>query len=122
MKALFIYSEHSADDREIIERAKIEMSTYVEFIEINQASRELRSIIRATPAIIPIVDDMQGEYIKGDDVDGQLIATTAMKKWQQKEEEVVHDQQTFRLDNFVNREKITVLDNYTDELITGGII
>lgn len=122
MKALFIYSEHSADDREIMERAKIEMSTYVEFIEINQASRELRSIIRATPAIIPIVDDMQGEYIKGDDVDGQLIATTAMKKWQQKEEEVVHDQQTFRLDNFVNREKITVLDNYTDELITGGII
>lgn len=122
MKALFIYSEHSADDREIMERAKIEMSTYVEFIEINQASQELRSIIRATPAIIPIVDDMQGEYIKGDDVDGQLIATTAMKKWQQKEEEVVHDQQTFRLDNFVNREKITVLDNYTDELITGGII
>jgi len=122
MKALFIYSQYSAEDIHIMEQAKSEMSGYVEIIEINQASPELRRIIRATPALIPVVDDLQGDFIKGEGVDGKLIATTAMYKWLQKEEEVVHNQKTERLDNFVNGEKTKAVDNYTMELILDGRI
>ncbi len=122
MKALFIYNQHSAEDIEIMERAKIEMSGYVEIIEINEASPELRRIIRATPALIPVVDDLQGDYIKGEGIDGQLIATTAMYKWLQKEELVVHNQETERLDNFVKGEQIKAIDDYTMDLILEGVI
>lgn len=120
MKVLFIYSKHSEDDRKIMETAKQDMPTYIEFVELNQASQELRNLIRATPAIIPIVDDMQGEYIKGNGVDGKLIAVVAMNKWLEKEEKIIHNQKTERLDNFITHKKTEAIDNYTEELITGG--
>lgn len=122
MRALFIYNQHSAEDVKVMERAKQEMPTLVEIVEINQASPELRQLIRATPALIPVVDDLQGEYIKGEGVDGQLLVTAELYRWLEREEQVVNNQETYRLDNFINGEKIKAIDDYTIELIEGGVI
>jgi len=56
-----------------------------------------------TPALIPIREDLQGEELLSGDINLKISAEIA--KLQEDEELKVHQQETYRLDNFVNAEK-----------------
>lgn len=122
MKAIFIYNDHSANERAIIERAEREMETYITVIPLSQVQDPIRSFVRSTPCLITITDEMQGENLMEDGADGQLIVTAKLYKRLEEEEREVHQQETHRLDNMINAEKTTVIDTYTmDLVIEGGI-
>jgi len=107
MRVLFVYNEHDNEELKLSERAISELSTYIKPIPLNEVSPELKSLISSTPIIIPILDSLQGLKLKGEGVDGQLIIVATVYKWLEKEEEVVHNQQTKRLDVLIDREVTT---------------
>lgn len=123
MKVLFIYSQHDARQLALIERAKSEMSGYIDEVvvmEVEEARDKFH--IRATPAIIPICDHWQGEELMAKGVDGQLLITATAYKLNEEEDLAIHQAETHRLDNMINFEKDKAIDNYTLELLEGGLI
>lgn len=123
MKILFIYSQHDAHQLALIERAKAEMAAFIDEIEVMEVeeAKELFHI-RATPAIIPICDHWQGEELLKEGVDGQLLITATAYKLNEEEDLAIHQAETHRLDSMINAEKVKAIDDYTLELITGGVI
>lgn len=123
MKILFIYSQHDNRQLRLIEQAKQEMVTYVDEVvvmEVEEARQHFH--IRSTPAIIPICDHWQGEELMKEGVDGELLITATAYKLNEEEDLAIHQAETYRLDNMINGEKISSIDDYTMELIVGGII
>jgi hypothetical protein len=118
MRALFIYNKYDQQDMVVIDRAKVELSAYIQLVEINEASPELRGLIRATPALIPVVDDLQGEYIKGESINGSLLVTATLYKWLEQEEAIIHGQQTQRLDGMIQAEKQVAVTAAQDAMMT----
>jgi len=122
MKALFIYNPHSASELSIIERAQSEMASYIETVNVDDCPSMVRNLVRATPALIIVNDDLQGENLTAEGIDGKLIATAMLYKRLEEEDLAIHQAETNRLDNLIKTEKTTAIDNYTLELITGGVI
>ena len=123
MKLMFVYSQHSATEKALIERVKIEMSGYVDEIEVMELDEAKEHFhIRATPCLIPLLDHLQGENLLAEGVDGKLLLTAEAYKMHQEEELAVHQAETHRLDNFVMAEKQTAIDDYTLELVGEGLI
>jgi hypothetical protein len=67
-------------------------------------------------------DDLQGENLTSEGVDGQLLATAMLYKRFEEEEASIHNAQSARLDNMINAERTKAIDDYTLELIDGGLI
>ncbi len=122
MKAIFVYSKDSKDDRDIVERVKSEMGSRVQIMELSEVGEELRGSIRTTPALIPILDHLQGEFIKGEGVDGSLILTASLNKLLSEDEVILYNKDTQRLDNFITIENEKAIDDYTLELIGQGVL
>lgn len=122
MKVLFIYNKESIEDKVIMNRIQKKFPSYLHFIEINTASTELRNLVRATPAILYIPDNLQGEYLKGENIDGELLAIAKLHELIDNEEKIVHNSENHRLDIFINNEKKEVIDKYTIELMKDGVI
>ena len=123
MKLLFVYSQHSAVEKALIERAKAEMSGYVDEIEVMELEEAKEHFhIRATPCLIPLLDHLQGESLLAEGIDGKLLLTAEAYKMHETEELAVHQTETHRLDNFVVAEKQTAIDDYTLELVGEGLI
>lgn len=122
MKALYIYNPHSAMEVSLIERVKSEMGGYVEVLDVATLPNELKKLVRATPAIIFAPDYLQGEELTSEDVDSGLLLISEMYKELEADELAIHNQETLRLDQFVNGEKQTAIDDYTMDLIIGGVI
>lgn len=98
------------------------MSTYIEIIPFDELPDMLRRFIRATPALIPVTDDLQGDKLLSESVDGRLLATAMIYKRLEEEESAIHQARTHRLDNMINLEKTRAVDEYTLELINGSVI
>jgi len=122
MKALYIYNPHSANELLLIERAKSEMDGYVMVISIDDVAQDIKNLVRATPTLIIVSDDLQGEELTKEGVDGNLLSTAILCKRLEEEELAVHKSETYRLDNFVKGENIKAIDNFTMDLILGGVI
>jgi hypothetical protein len=122
MKALYIYNPHSAPELDLIQRAQNEMGSYIEAISVDNLPELMRRFVRATPALIPVNDDLQGENLTSEGVDGQLLATAMLYKRLEEEEASIHNAQSARLDNMINAERTKAIDDYTLELIDGGLI
>ena len=122
MKALYIYNPHSANELLLIERAKSEMDGYVMVISIDDVAQDIKNLVRATPTLIIVSDDLQGEELTKEGVDGNLLSTAILCKRLEEEELAVHQSETYRLDNFVKGENIKAIDNFTMDLILGGVI
>jgi hypothetical protein len=123
MRILFVYSQHDQRQIQLIERVKQEMSTYVDEVQVMEVEEARnRFHIRATPAIIPICDHWQGEHLMAEGTDGQLLITATAYKLNEEEDQAIHQSQTHRLDNFVNGEKTKAIDEYTLQLLEGGVI
>lgn len=122
MKALYIYNPHSAQEVAQIERATTEMLNIVdqvEAIDVDTAKQHFH--IHSTPALIVIRDDLQGTHLL-DEVNGQLRITAELYKAMEEEDLNLHQAETHRLDNLINIEVTNAIDNYTLELIDGGVI
>ena len=123
MKILFIYSQHDNRQLQLIERAKQEMSGYVDEVvvmEVEEARQRFH--ISATPAIIPICDHWQGEHLMQEGVDGQLLITATAYKLNEEEDLAIHQAETHRMDNMIKAENIKAIDEYTLELVEGGLL
>lgn len=122
MKALYIYNPHSTLERNLISRAKDEMATNIQVISVDECPLMIRNFVRVTPALIIVTDDLQGDHLLSETGDGQLLATAMLNKRMEEEDLAIHQMETHRLDNMINNEKTKVIDNYTLELIDGGVI
>lgn len=122
VKALYIYSKHAKKDRELLKRVEDEMHTYVTSVDVSEAPQELRNLIRATPALIFAPDYLQGQELTQDGVDGEILLLAEIYKNLEQDELLIHYQETQRLDNFVNAEKINGQENMLMEMIIEGRI
>jgi hypothetical protein len=98
------------------------MGSALTIVNLTDVPDMLKQFIRATPALIVVNDDLQGENLLADGVDGKLIATAIVAKRMEEEDLAIHQQETHRLDNLINAEKTKAIDDYTLSLINGGII
>lgn len=122
MKALYIYNPHTSVEIDLIERANSEMGSYITCISLDEVSVDIKSLVSKTPALIIITDDLQGENLLKENVDGQLLATASLYKRLDEEEKTIHNQENQRLDAMINNEKNKVKDSQMLELIEGGLI
>jgi len=122
LKALYIYNPHSSIEVGLIERVKTEMGGYVELLDVASVPKELKKLVRATPAVLFAPDYLQGEELTNENVDSGLLLISEMYKELEADELAIHNQETLRLDQFVNGEKQTAIDDYTMDLIIGGVI
>jgi hypothetical protein len=123
MRLIYIYNPHSAKEVEMLEAIRSEVGHFVESLQVeNLIDVRDKYPIRATPAIIPICDHWQGDELLAVNGEGSLLVKALANKIMEEEDLVVHNQETHRLDNFVNREKTQAIDEYTLELIEGGIV
>ena len=126
MKAIFFYNVYSAPDLALKQAIEAE-GLHIEMVDImSDLDNPFKKYIRATPALIIITDDSQGEFLSRPDVDDITYIRGLLNQTQEKEEEIVHQQTTNRLDNYINGEKEKskkdAEDALTLELIEGGLL
>ena len=103
MKTIYVYSRHVAAELTLLEQVKTENTGHLIEIELDDVAEPFRSCIRTTPALINITDDLQGSQLLGEGVDGKLVATATILKRMQEEDLVVHNQETNRLDKYIQK-------------------
>ena len=122
MKAIYVYNPHSTIETKLIYRLTNEVGTNLTIKSIDDISEHLKTLVRATPALIIAPDYLQGSNLIEDEIDtGTLIISELYRKIEQ-DELSIYNKTTKRLDYFVNDEKIKAIDNYTLELIAEGVI
>jgi hypothetical protein len=122
LKAIYIYNPYSAQEVTLIERAKSEMSTHVEELEvIDFESAKNRFKIRATPALIVIRDDLQGEILLNE-VNGKLRVTAELYKMLEEEERNIHQAEMHRIDNLIIREVQKGQDDLLEDMLSRGVL
>ncbi len=122
MKSIYIYSQHSELERNMIERALIELPSNVDVVEFDDIPLFMRKYIRATPCLVIFNDDLQGDQLLGEGIDGSLIVTAVLNKRMEEEDSVIHNIEVNRMDNLINIEIVKAIDDYTIALIDGGVI
>jgi len=96
---------------------------HVECVDImSDLDNPFKRYIRATPALITITDDMQGEFLSDEEVDTITLIEATLVQLQDKEEQTVHKQNNNRLDQYINSEKHKAEDALTLEMIEGGLL
>jgi len=122
LRALYIYNPYNAAELALITRTQQEMSTYIEVISMDDLPDLLRRLIRATPTLIPITDDLQGDGLMAEDVDGKLVVTAMLYKRLEEEDLAIHQVETKRLDNMIKAEKVTAQESVLEDMIIRGMI
>lgn len=125
MKLILFYNQYSGPDLSLKNQVESE-GLHVETVEIMTEDNPFKKYIRATPALITITDDTQGEFLQDPEVDMITYIHALIAQTQEKEERIVHKQETNRLDVMVNGEKEKskkeAEDALTLELIEGGLL
>jgi hypothetical protein len=98
------------------------MQSYIEVVSVFDLPDPLKRLVYATPALIPVTDDLQGDGLMAEGVDGKLLATAMLYRRLEEEEAAIHQAETHRLDNMIAAEKTAAVDQYTLELVEGGLI
>lgn len=122
MKALYIYSKHVKKDRELLKRVEEEMGANVNFIEIDELTIDLKHLVNTTPALIIAPDRLQGELLLNESVDAEILAISELLKEIEADEKKLYNQETLRLDSFINMEKVASEENLLMEMIIEGRI
>ncbi|MGE8036836.1 hypothetical protein [Lysinibacillus sp. NPDC093692] len=118
---MYIYNEHDRTELEALERAVEEMGNYITLVEYSSIRGLLP--IRATPALIILREDMQGEHMLEDGSDGKMRITAEMHKAMEEEELNLFQAETHRIDNFVNKEVTSNVDGAVlDIMMRGGTV
>lgn len=122
MKTLYIYNPHSTVEVNTIEKVKSQLGGYLECRSVFEIDLDLKKLVRATPALILAPDYLQGEELLKDGVDSELLIVAEMYKALEADELAIHNQETQRLDQFINEEKTNAVDEYTIELIMSEVL
>lgn len=122
MKTLYIYNPHSTIEVDTIEKVKSQLGGYLECRSVFEIDLDLKKLVRATPALILAPDYLQGEELLKDGVDSELLIVAEMYKALEADELAIHNQETQRLDQFINEEKTSAVDEYTMELIMSEVL
>lgn len=121
MKAYFVYSPFNTKELELLERVVHEFGEYaVELVDYTQ-SRD-RFHITQTPALIIIREDLQGQHLLDEGVDGKLRVHGEVLKAIEEEEKNIHNVDHSRIDYFVKQEVANEVDSTVfDIVMRGGI-
>jgi hypothetical protein len=117
MKALYIYNPNSDFELSLIERAQKEMSTYITTVSVDDCPQMLRNLVRATPALIIVSDDLQGEGLTAEGVDGKLLMTAMLYKRLEEEDLAIHHVETHRIDNMISAEVQKKIDTIDEKIV-----
>lgn len=124
MKAIYIYNPHDSNEVILLDRARVELGTYIQDIQAVdfQTVRDTFQVAQ-TPALILIREDLQGTNLL-DEVNGQLRVTAELWAAIQQEELVIHQAETHRIDNIINSEVKVKMDSNAAELdsLIGGLL
>jgi len=123
MRIVFIYSQHDNRQLQVIDRVKEEMSAFVDEVAVMELdeAKQLYHISR-TPAVIIIREDLQGENLMGEGVDGKLLMSAMVVKQTEEEELVFHNAQHNRMDNYIKARKNEAIDEILDDMLDRGVL
>lgn len=122
MKVMIVYNPHSAREVSFVERNKDIFPAYIKTYSLDKIPEMLKEYVGATPCIIAVTDDLQGDFLLDTNVDGELYLNAILNKKLEEEEASVHNINNQRLDVFINNKQQEALDNLTAELIDRGVI
>ena len=121
MRFILIYSPHVKEERSLFERMKTELGIYAETVAMSIEEAKKVYPIRATPALIQIRDDLQGEQLL-QSVDGKLRIVAEAYKSLQEEEKNLFQMDSHRLDYLISTEKQNAQDTLLEDMIVRGVI
>lgn len=123
MNLIYIYSQHDYKQLQLLDRIKQELPSYANEISVMEVSEAIgRFHVRATPALIPILDSLSGEFLI-EETNGQLLLIAKAYQLMDMEEREFHNVDNARLDTFVTGENNNAVDEVVMEMITDrGII
>ena len=117
MHLTFIYSKHDNRQLRLLDRIKQELPSYANEIEIMEEEQAKQLFhVRATPALIPVLDSLQGDFLL-EEVDGQLLLIAKAYQLMDMEEREFHNVDNARLDTFVIGENNNAIDEVVMEMI-----
>lgn len=120
MNLIYIYSQHDYKQLQLLDRIKQELPSYANEIAVMEVSEAIGKFhVRATPALIPILDSLQGDFLL-QEADGQLLLIAKAYQLMDMEEREFHNVDNARLDAFVVGENNTAMDNLVMEMIIEG--
>jgi hypothetical protein len=122
MKAIYIYNPHNISEVDLLDRVNAELAGNIESLSIDSAPNILKRLVRETPALISADEHLQGQQLLDEGVDGKLLITAIMHQRIEADELAIHQAETHRLDNLIEAEKTQAIDDYTLELIEGGVL
>lgn len=123
MNLIYIYSQHDASQLRLLDRIKEELPSYAKEIavmEVDEAKKLFH--VRATPALIPVLDSLQGEFLLQEDVQGELLLIAKAYQLMDMEEREFLNVDNARLDTFVVGENNEAIDDTMMDMILGGLI
>jgi hypothetical protein len=72
--------------------------------------------------VIIIREDLQGENLMGEGVDGKLLMSAMVVKQTEEEELVFHNAQHNRMDNYIKARKNEAIDEILDDMLDRGVL
>lgn len=113
MQIIYIYNEHSEIDLLNLDNVKNQLGDKIIRLYDFQEIKDLIPV-RATPAVIFIREDLQGESLYEGDVEMKMLGHVA--KTVDDEETGLFNRNYERLDMVINNEKIKAIDKFKLEL------
>ncbi|WP_373845091.1 hypothetical protein [Clostridium sp.] len=123
MRVIYVYDKNSEIQRNMITRASTEIGSSITELKVANLDDVKDTFnIRATPAVIILRDDLQGENLLNENTDGSLLITALLTKYMDEEDKSLHQQDNNRLDLLIKAQEKEAQDKLMEDMITRGVI
>lgn len=123
MRVIYVYDKNSEIQRNMITRASTEIGSSITELKVANLDDVKDTFnIRATPAVVILRDDLQGENLLNENTDGSLLITALLTKYMDEEDKSLHQQDNNRLDLLVKAQEKEAQDKLMEDMITRGVI
>ncbi len=120
MKGILFYNPYSKEEM-ILKQETETLGLHIEFINIFE-EHPFKKYVRATPCLITIRDDLQGEFLHDDNVSMKDFIASTLVFVSDQEYNNIYGQEQGRFDNYIRNEKDKAIDDYTLEQLEGGLL
>jgi len=120
MKILIVYSQHSAQELDLLPEIQDELYGVPHIIKTVEEVGETYGI-RATPAIILIRDDLQGEELLVRESGKLKLVGRILEQLQDEERYLYGKGDKERVDEYINREVMRKFDKVKKQLMDLGV-
>ena len=122
MKALYVYNPHSVLEQDMLDSVKGGLSLHVDKVEVMDLDEAKQKFhIRATPALIVIRDDLQGEYLL-DEETGHLRIIGEVYKRLEDDDRNIYQKETHRVDKLIKSQVEEGQEILLNEIISRGVL